>query len=144
MKIGDMIRKLRTEANFTASELASMVGVHRNTIVNWEGGRTEPTISELIRLADNLDCSVNELVHGSIVASPINDQPPPVSNDKRPIWELVIEDMHARDHVGRERYGMPLQANNGRDALVDAYQEALDLCVYLRQAIEERSGSPSI
>lgn len=34
----------------------------------------------------------------------------------------------------------PLEpAHNGRDALVDAYQEALDLTMYLRQAIEERS-----
>ena len=35
-------------------------------------------------------------------------------------------------------HGTPLQAHNGRDPLVDAYQEALDLAVYLRQAIEER------
>lgn len=66
------------------------------------------------------------------------DQPEPIPNASRPIWELVIEDMRDRDHVGRVRYGTPLQAHNGRDALVDAYQEALDLCVYLRQAIEER------
>lgn len=63
---------------------------------------------------------------------------PPVPNDSRPIWELVIEDMRQRDEAGRAKYGTPLQANNGRDALIDAYQEALDLCVYLRQAIEER------
>lgn len=72
--------------------------------------------------------------------APIQDQPPPVANTSRPIWDLVVEDMQARDHVGRERYGTPLQAGNGRDALVDAYQEALDLVVYLRQAIEERGG----
>jgi hypothetical protein len=66
------------------------------------------------------------------------DQPPPIENSSRPIWELVVEDMKARDQIGRERYGTPLQANNGRDALVDAYQESLDLAVYLRQAIEER------
>jgi hypothetical protein len=65
-------------------------------------------------------------------------QPAPVTNDSTPIWELVIADMHERDHVGRERYGTPLQANNGRDALQDAYEEALDLVVYLRQAIKER------
>ena len=69
----------------------------------------------------------------------IEDQPPPITNTSRPIWELVVEDMQERDHVGRARYGTPLQANNGRDPLVDAYQEALDLCVYLRQAIEERN-----
>lgn len=51
---------------------------------------------------------------------------------------MVIADMHARDDLGRARYGTPLQPHNGRDALQDAYEEALDLCVYLRQAIEER------
>lgn len=68
----------------------------------------------------------------------MEDQPPPKANNSRPIWELVVEDMKERDRVGRERYGTPLQAGNGRDALVDAYQEALDLVVYLRQAIAER------
>ena len=66
------------------------------------------------------------------------DQPPPTPNAGRPVWELVIEDMRERDRVGRARYGTPLQTHNGRNALVDAYQEALDLVVYLRQAIEER------
>lgn len=67
----------------------------------------------------------------------------PVKNNNKPIWHLVITDMLARDNVGRERYGTPLQAFNGRDALVDAYEEALDLCAYLRQAIEERTISNS-
>ncbi len=66
-------------------------------------------------------------------------QPAPIRNDSTPIWELVIADMKARDQTGRERYGTPLQAGNGRDALQDAYEEALDLAVYLRQAIEERN-----
>lgn len=65
-------------------------------------------------------------------------QPVPTTNSSTPIWDLVIADMCERDHVGRQRYGTPLQANNGPDALIDAYQEALDLVVYLRQAIEER------
>lgn len=66
------------------------------------------------------------------------EQPMPIPNESVPIWDLVIEDMKERDLVGRQRYGTPLQTNNGRDALLDAYQEALDLAVYLRQAIEER------
>lgn len=69
----------------------------------------------------------------------IVDQPPPVPNERPAVWDLVIADMQARDRLGRERYGTPLQPHNGRDALVDAYQEALDLVVYLRQAIAERS-----
>lgn len=69
----------------------------------------------------------------------INDQPPP-SPSSGDIWQLVIADMEARRQVGIERYGTPLQAGNGRKALVDAYQEALDLVVYLRQEIEERTS----
>lgn len=65
-------------------------------------------------------------------------QPAPTANQSTPIWELVIEDMIARDEFGRKKYGTPLQAGNGRDALLDAYQEALDLCVYLKQALVER------
>jgi len=66
------------------------------------------------------------------------DQPPPIPNELRPVWEMVIEDMRDRDKVGRERYGTPLQSFNGRDPLIDAYQEVLDLAVYLRQEIDER------
>ncbi len=67
-------------------------------------------------------------------------EPPPIPSDRPAVWDLVIEDMRDRDTVGRERYGTPLQPHNGRDALVDAYQEALDLVVYLRQAILERDA----
>ncbi len=68
----------------------------------------------------------------------VDEQRAPKPSKGMPIWELVVADMRMRDEIGRQRYGTPLQAHNGRDALVDAYQEALDLCVYLRQAIEER------
>ena len=56
--------------------------------------------------------------------------------------DLVAVDMADRDIVGRERYGKPLQSGNGRDALRDAYDEALDGAVYRRQAFDEsvRSG----
>jgi hypothetical protein len=70
----------------------------------------------------------------------MTEQPKPIANDKPAVWDLVLADMQARDKVGRERYGVPLQPHNGRDALRDAYEEALDLAVYLRQAIYERGG----
>lgn len=68
------------------------------------------------------------------------EQPKPIKNDNPAVWGLVMQDMRDRDQVGLERYGVRLQANNGRDMLKDAYAEALDLCVYLRAAIYERDG----
>lgn len=70
----------------------------------------------------------------------VTEQPAPKSNDKPAVWPLVVADMNARDAEGRRKYGVPLQPFNGRDVLIDAYQEALDLCVYLRQAIYERDA----
>ena len=66
------------------------------------------------------------------------DQPMPVANDKPAVWPIVMADMQARHELGIKRYGTPLQPHNGRDALRDAYEEALDLAVYLRTAIYER------
>lgn len=62
----------------------------------------------------------------------------PTKNNSVAVWDLVKADIDQRDTIGFEKYGTRLQANNGRDPLIDAYQEALDLVVYLRQAIEER------
>ena len=68
----------------------------------------------------------------------LNEHQPAPKPSTGDVWALVLADMEARRRLGIERYGTPLQPHNGRDALTDAYQEALDLAVYLRQAIEER------
>lgn len=66
------------------------------------------------------------------------EQPMPTPNGGTSIQALVRADLDTREQVGIQRYGTPLQAFNGRDALRDAYEEALDLACYLRQAIAER------
>ena len=80
------------------------------------------------------------LVKDKINMESKHDQPLPTANDKPAVWDLVMEDMRERDQIGCARYGSRLQGHNGRDALKDAYQEALHLAVYLRQAIFERDG----
>lgn len=61
-------------------------------------------------------------------------QPKPVRSSARASWEMVIDEMTKRNQVGIERYGVPLQPFNGRDSLQDAFEEALDLTVYLATA----------
>lgn len=68
---------------------------------------------------------IHDLVVANLLSSP------------RPWGQQIARDVAARKQLGIERYGVPLQANNGRDALVDAYQEALDLAVYFEQALVE-------
>lgn len=65
------------------------------------------------------------------------DQPIPKGNGED-IISLVAYDLEERAKKGEETYGERLKPFNGRNALIDAYQEALDLAIYLRQAIEEQ------
>lgn len=68
------------------------------------------------------------------------EQPNPITNDLPAITNLVIIDLNERMDMGIEKYGMPLQPKNNRDPLIDAYQEAMDLLLYLRQMIYEKYG----
>lgn len=59
--------------------------------------------------------------------------------DRQQVLPHVLADMQQRIAVGANEYGEPLTTHNGRDALQDAYEEALDMCLYLKQALLERS-----
>ena len=72
---------------------------------------------------------------------PNKKQPRSIPNNGPAVWDIVVSDMQERDQMGLRKHGTRLQPHNGRDVLVDAYQEALDLVVYLRQAIYERDGA---
>lgn len=56
------------------------------------------------------------------------------------VFKWVIADLKTRARMGKERYGTYLRTRNGRNALLDAYQEALDLVLYLRQVLLEEEG----
>lgn len=68
-------------------------------------------------------------------------QPDPIPNDGPAIVDLVVADFAERKRIGIERYGVALQAHNGRDMLRDLYDELLDACVYIRGVIAERDGA---
>lgn len=68
-----------------------------------------------------------------------HDVHPPDEHDAAvaSVQDQVIADLEARKKVGLERYGTLLYPFNGRDMARDAYEEALDLCVYLRGLMDE-------
>lgn len=73
----------------------------------------------------------------SDVRDPERDQVAPTINENRPVQDMVVEDILERKEHGIRKYGTPVQANNGRSMILDAYEEILDLAVYLRAAMEE-------
>lgn len=67
-------------------------------------------------------------------------QPAPTPGAAPASWDLVLIDIEKRDRMGAAKYGVRHQADNGRDHLRDAYEEALDLVVYLRAEMFRRDG----
>lgn len=63
---------------------------------------------------------------------------PPPEGQGVVVLGYVTSDIAERARFGLKKYGTMLRAHNGRDPLWDAYQEAIDLVMYLRQAILER------
>ena len=101
-----------------------------------------PAKDDELVLLDRAGHRVSEsspVVQTSGVATP-DEQPAPTKNAHPAVWDLVVADMTARDKLGEKRYGTRLQPFNGRDSLRDAYEEALDLVVYLRTALFEKDG----
>lgn len=67
-------------------------------------------------------------------------EPPPAGKGAFVLSE-VLKDLCARADMGFKKYGTMLRTNNGRDALMDAYQERLDELMYFKQALMEREQS---
>lgn len=73
----------------------------------------------------------------------LDPQPDPVNSDLSDVWQEIIDELPEhllflkpycveRRQQGIERYGVPLSRSNGRDHLVDAVQEGLDMAVYMK------------
>jgi hypothetical protein len=77
------------------------------------------------------------------VTSP-TEQRMPTPNGAPSVQGMVIADLETRLQVGIQRYGTPLQPNNGRDALRDLYEELLDAACYARQCIAERDQAAAL
>ena len=53
------------------------------------------------------------------------------------VFAEVKKDLDARNDLGHQLYGKTMQPHDGRNSLLDAYEEALDLVVYLKKALME-------
>ena len=77
--IAKNIRSLRTSQNMTQDELAEKLFVTRQTVSNYETGKSRPDVEMLARIAEVLKTDVNTLIYGP---------QPPVQNSQ--LKSLII------------------------------------------------------
>lgn len=63
-EVGKNIKKIRKEENLTQDELAERLHCTRQTISNYENGKSEPNIALLVEIANVLGVEVNDLIYG--------------------------------------------------------------------------------
>lgn len=62
--IGKNIKDLRSQKNLTQDELAEKLFVTRQTVSNYETGRSRPDVEMLAKIADVLDTDANTVIYG--------------------------------------------------------------------------------
>ena len=61
MEFKDNLKYFRAQKEWQQQDLATKMDVSAKTISSWETGRTEPTLGQLAKLAEVLDCSMDTL-----------------------------------------------------------------------------------
>lgn len=64
MEVGERLKARRNELNLTQDQVAESLGITRQTMSNWENGRSYPDIERVIRLSELCALSLDELLKG--------------------------------------------------------------------------------
>lgn len=62
--IGKNIKDLRIAQNLTQDQLAEKLFVTRQTVSNYENGRSRPDIDMIVKISEVLECDVNTVLYG--------------------------------------------------------------------------------
>lgn len=68
MEVGNRIREERERLGISQEGLAQQIFVSRQTVSNWETGKTYPDVQSLLLLSNLFDVSVDSLVKGDVEA----------------------------------------------------------------------------
>jgi transcriptional regulator with XRE-family HTH domain len=72
--LGDRLRKAREIASLNQSEMAEQIGIARNSIANYEGGKYEPPRPVMIAWAFRTGVALDWLETGRVTAVPDDDE----------------------------------------------------------------------
>ncbi|WP_122645048.1 helix-turn-helix transcriptional regulator [Enterococcus mediterraneensis] len=74
MELNERLKKLRIAHQLTQEELAQKIFVSRQTISNWENGKGQPELENLLLLSELYQISINELLQTKQLTAPPENQ----------------------------------------------------------------------
>ena len=82
-KIGNFIKKIRTEQNLTQKDLADRLGVTYQAVSKWENGKNVPDIAILKKITEEFNVNIDEILNGEK-----NEKK--IENTKENLWIRII------------------------------------------------------
>ena len=86
MTIHEKLKAARTRANLTQEQVIAQLGISRQTLSNWENGRSSPDIPSVVKLSDLYGISLDQL---------LKESAPPESAASVPFlkryWDVIYE-----------------------------------------------------
>lgn len=76
IETGKRLAKLRRSANMTQMEVAEKLGISFQAVSCWEHGKTMPDISNLLKIAQIYNVSVDEILSNERQANAVSASPP--------------------------------------------------------------------
>ena len=88
-----MIRllELRTEKELSQRDVAKKLFISQGTYNNWENGKTQPSIEQLILLSKLFDVSIDYIVGNTNDTEIVS----PIKPDKKVICNEIIQKIHS-------------------------------------------------
>lgn len=91
MEISSKLKEARTRSKMTQEKVAEELQVSRQTISNWENGRSYPDIISVISLSDLYGITLDELLKGdSNMIKYLEESTNVVSSNKKLIFAVVL------------------------------------------------------
>lgn len=66
MSFRDNLQHLRAARDLSQAQLATLLGVSRQSVAKWEAEKSYPEMDKLIKLCDLFECSLDDLVRGDL------------------------------------------------------------------------------
>lgn len=90
MELSGQIKKYRDMLGLSQEELAEKIFVTRQSVSNWENGKTYPDLQSLLRLSDLFNLSLDELIKGDIETMKEEINKAEIEKMNRWSWALTI------------------------------------------------------
>lgn len=88
MELGQKLKEARISAGLKQEELAKQLGVSRQTISNWENGRSLPDIGSVVKLSGIYQLSLDEMLQDENSVLTVFEN---LTAKRRKFWQMMLE-----------------------------------------------------